>query len=234
MTTGRLRWGGNCGPILDCAPWDMPETINRWLAAVYPADRLAVRDVLDELLATRQPVRAEYRLLRPDGQARLVAGHAAFVADATVIGSVARAGGATSPVWDVAATDEDWSAVGYPARHDRELAQFFDLSGDLTFVSLFLAEVDLTTREVAYAGSGHAGYVFRAAGDIAVLFTDGVVEAMSPAGEQFGLARALDVVRRCRTAPAREIVHTLFAAITVFTDDQPLADDVTVIVLKAL
>ena len=595
-SSGRLRWGGSCEPILGHAPWDMPDTITGWLGAVYPDDRLGARLALDTLLVDRQPLRMEYRVVRSDEQVVRVASHAAFVADFTIIGSVARAGGPTVSMWE--AVGDDLSGSEPPGGEDRDLALFFALSedllciagtdgyfrrvnqkfgrllgypdeellahplldfvhpddvsatraamarleqgltvvqfrnryrtaagryrwlewtarsvpaacvvyavardvterveleqrlrtreareraildhtpaaiyvkapdgryefvnepfarrlglppakvvgrtdadlfptdaaraareadlavlrtaethhteetvphadghhtylavrfpvpdatgqvaavagiatditehlrsqatekevltarrvqqrlypaaapvvagfdaagrgmsasqlcgdyfdfvprggrlvavvgdvcghgigpaltmvetratvrlllaagdplpdllsrlnrqlqydtGDLTFVSLFLAEVILSTRAVTYAGAGHVAYIVRApsgdeclpstgpllgvdpvatyaaeaapplaAGDVLVLLTDGVVEAMNPAGEQFGAARALDVVRRCRTAPAREIIHTLFAAVTVFTNDRPLADDMTAIVLKAV
>jgi serine phosphatase RsbU (regulator of sigma subunit) len=71
-------------------------------------------------------------------------------------------------------------------------------------------------------------------GDILVLLTDGVEEAMSPQQRVFGLERAFDVVRAKRDQSAKEIVAAIFDAAREFGDGEPQADDITSVVIKAL
>ena len=51
-------------------------------------------------------------------------------------------------------------------------------------------------------------------GDRLYLYSDGVPEAMDPAGRPFGDARLLDAVGRCRSELLRESVATLLGEIT--------------------
>ena len=69
-------------------------------------------------------------------------------------------------------------------------------------------------------------------GDIAVLLTDGIQEAMSPTGEPFGTERLLEVVRAHRTRRAAQIVESLYRAVCEFSQREKPADDVTTIVIK--
>jgi len=47
-------------------------TLERVLAAVLPEDRILIRQVIDEVVATGKEGRVEYRIVRPDGQMRWV------------------------------------------------------------------------------------------------------------------------------------------------------------------
>jgi len=69
-------------------------------------------------------------------------------------------------------------------------------------------------------------------GDLVLLLTDGVSEALSPGGELFGAARALETVRARRTRPAREIVDALCRAVSEFTGREVPLDDVTAMAIK--
>ena len=51
------------------------------------------------------------------------------------------------------------------------------------------------------------------AGDRLYLYSDGVPEAMDPAGKQFGDARLLEAIGRGRSEPLRESVATLLGEI---------------------
>ena len=73
-----------------------------------------------------------------------------------------------------------------------------------------------------------------AAGELVLLLTDGIEEAMSPENEFFGIERALDVVRRHRDRPAAEIVAELYRAVRTFCRDAAQQDDLTAIVIKVL
>ena len=69
-------------------------------------------------------------------------------------------------------------------------------------------------------------------GDIVVLLTDGLQEAMSPTHEQFGRDRVLEIVRAHRTRKAAQIVERLYLAVCNFSQRERPADDVTAIVIK--
>lgn len=71
-------------------------------------------------------------------------------------------------------------------------------------------------------------------GDLVLLLTDGIPEAASPAGEMFGIARALELVRENRQKPAREIIRCLYEEVRRFSGGEKLIDDMTSIVIKIL
>jgi sigma-B regulation protein RsbU (phosphoserine phosphatase) len=70
-------------------------------------------------------------------------------------------------------------------------------------------------------------------GDILLLLTDGIEEAVSPDETIFGTERILEVVRANRGKAAREIVDALYAAVREFAQNTPQLDDVTAVVIKA-
>jgi PAS domain S-box-containing protein len=69
-------------------------------------------------------------------------------------------------------------------------------------------------------------------GDILLLSTDGIEEAISPQNTIFGVERTLDVVRENRERSAQEIVDALYRAVREFAGNLPQADDFTMIVIK--
>ncbi|MCD4728515.1 MAG: fused response regulator/phosphatase [Pirellulales bacterium] len=69
-------------------------------------------------------------------------------------------------------------------------------------------------------------------GDLLTFFTDGVVEAESPGRVRFGVARALQTIRSERDKPSREIIEALHQEILGFCRNQPLRDDVTIVIAK--
>lgn len=69
-------------------------------------------------------------------------------------------------------------------------------------------------------------------GDILVLFSDGVTEAVNPKDEDFGEERLAALVASLRDRPAAEIVEAIDAAVTEFTQGAPAADDITVVVVR--
>ncbi len=71
-----------------------------------------------------------------------------------------------------------------------------------------------------------------APGDLILLLTDGVEEAISPAEEFFGTERTLEVIRAHRHQPAAEIVDALYQAVRAFGQTATQIDDVTVVVAK--
>lgn len=73
-----------------------------------------------------------------------------------------------------------------------------------------------------------------AKGDMILLLTDGVLEATSPSGEEFGEFRALDIVRRERSRPSAEIIQILFDEVRRFNGSDKIQDDITAVVVKCL
>ncbi len=71
-------------------------------------------------------------------------------------------------------------------------------------------------------------------GDLVLLTTDGVEEAESPAGEGFGAARLLDIVRAHRHESAKEIIAAVRQEVTAFCGGAAQQDDITLVVAKAL
>jgi len=70
-------------------------------------------------------------------------------------------------------------------------------------------------------------------GDIIVVYTDGVVEAIGPGGEQFGSERALDVVRSHRDVHAQQLADLLISEAAEFCYGS-MQDDATVVIAKVL
>jgi sigma-B regulation protein RsbU (phosphoserine phosphatase) len=71
-------------------------------------------------------------------------------------------------------------------------------------------------------------------GDILVLFSDGVTEAVNPRDEDFGEQRLAAMVASMRDRPAAEIVEAIDVAVNEFTEGAPAADDITVVVVRRL
>jgi serine phosphatase RsbU (regulator of sigma subunit) len=69
-------------------------------------------------------------------------------------------------------------------------------------------------------------------GELVLLFTDGIVEATSQDGEQFGLKRTLQIVRTHQHEPPNAILEPLFHAVGDFSE-HPLQDDITAVIIKA-
>ena len=85
----------------------------------------------------------------------------------------------------------------------------------------------------AFAGATYDELAFELSqGDVYVFCTDGVYEAVSPAGEEFGAERLLEVVARHRHEAAARIVDAIFAAVDDFRGDRAQSDDVTAVVLR--
>ncbi len=71
-----------------------------------------------------------------------------------------------------------------------------------------------------------------AKGDIVVVISDGIYEAVDAAGAQFGVDRVTEIVTsHCDRTPA-EIITALREAVAVFTGDVPAGDDRTGIIIK--
>ena len=71
-------------------------------------------------------------------------------------------------------------------------------------------------------------------GDVLVVFSDGVSEALNPQGEEFEDARILQTLTETTAGNARERLQALFGSVRAFTAEAPQNDDITVLVISYL
>ncbi|HYK34849.1 SpoIIE family protein phosphatase [Alloacidobacterium sp.] len=69
-------------------------------------------------------------------------------------------------------------------------------------------------------------------GDLLVLYTDGISEAMTKDDEEWGDERMITAARASLNKPANEVLDNLFAAADAFTAGAPQHDDMTLLILK--
>jgi serine phosphatase RsbU (regulator of sigma subunit) len=69
-------------------------------------------------------------------------------------------------------------------------------------------------------------------GDVLVIYSDGVTEAASPSGEEFGPTRLYEVVQRNVDASAAGIRDRIESALTKFSQGTQAADDITLVIVK--
>ncbi len=69
-------------------------------------------------------------------------------------------------------------------------------------------------------------------GDFVLMYTDGVTEALSPGGEEFGMERLESVVSEHRHASASELLTALEQAVEEFTAGTQPSDDITLLLVK--
>jgi sigma-B regulation protein RsbU (phosphoserine phosphatase) len=71
-------------------------------------------------------------------------------------------------------------------------------------------------------------------GQMFVLYTDGVTEAMNSAGDEYGPERLVDAVKRGRHLSARELIDFIHHDVIDWTEGRGAHDDVTFFIIKAL
>jgi PAS domain S-box-containing protein len=88
VRTGAVQWSTEFHRIHGVAPLDFDGTFESHLAVVHPEDRDRVRDEMERSVATGRSLVQEYRIVRPDGEWRLVRIRAqpALGSDGTVVG----------------------------------------------------------------------------------------------------------------------------------------------------
>lgn len=69
-------------------------------------------------------------------------------------------------------------------------------------------------------------------GDVLVLFTDGISEAMTHADEEWGEERMIESAQRCKEKRADAVLKDIFRDADAFTAGAPQHDDMTLLVLK--
>ena len=71
-------------------------------------------------------------------------------------------------------------------------------------------------------------------GDLLLLYTDGLTEAMNQNGEQFGRERLGQLAGQASTLPARALLQALRRGLEDFIGGRSLSDDVTVVVCRSV
>ena len=71
-----------------------------------------------------------------------------------------------------------------------------------------------------------------APGDLVLAFTDGVTEALDPAGRMFTDARLHEVIARCRGQAPKQVVERVVESVNAFAAAAPQEDDITVLAVK--
>ena len=83
VTTNELRWSEEVYSIFGLAPQQFKATYEGFLERVHPEDREKVTAAVRQTLGTMQPYRLDHRVVRPDGEVRIVHERAEIVQDAT-------------------------------------------------------------------------------------------------------------------------------------------------------
>ena len=68
--------------------------------------------------------------------------------------------------------------------------------------------------------------------DVFVFCSDGVFEAMNPAGAEFGAQRLIQLVAPSRELSAKEIVDKIATAVEAFREGATPNDDMTIVVVR--
>jgi sigma-B regulation protein RsbU (phosphoserine phosphatase) len=133
---------------------------------------------------------------------------------------------------------------------------------DNRYATLFYAEVAPGLSEVRYLNAGHnpallvrgdaiealaasslplgmlpgityaQGVTTLRQGDLLVLYSDGITEAMNADDEEYGLARLTSAVREASTLPAEETVRHVIESAGRFVDGEKPHDDQSILVLR--
>lgn len=69
-------------------------------------------------------------------------------------------------------------------------------------------------------------------GDVLVVFSDGVSEALSPTGEEFGIERLAEVIKDNLQLPGAGLRDKIDSALSKFTNNSPSKDDITLLIVK--
>jgi sigma-B regulation protein RsbU (phosphoserine phosphatase) len=76
-------------------------------------------------------------------------------------------------------------------------------------------------------------YISIEPGQVIVLYTDGVTEAVNPEGEEYGRERLANAAREAQSLSAREMVSRIHRDVIDWTRGQGAGDDITFFIIKA-
>lgn len=95
----------------------------------------------------------------------------------------------------------------------------------LTTGGMMVGAFDWATYEEGRTGLG--------AGDVLVIYSDGITEAEREPGEEYGEARLIELVLKQRQSSAYEIREAIFANVDAWTGQKERGDDQTLVIMKA-
>jgi serine phosphatase RsbU (regulator of sigma subunit) len=72
------------------------------------------------------------------------------------------------------------------------------------------------------------------AGDLVLVFTDGLFKADNPKSEAFGITRLREAIRRHAGLPLPKLMQDVFSEVETFTNGRPFSDDVCVIGMEVM
>jgi sigma-B regulation protein RsbU (phosphoserine phosphatase) len=70
------------------------------------------------------------------------------------------------------------------------------------------------------------------AGDVLLLYTDGITEALNMDMEEFGMERLAGFIQNAADLTATDMLQVVRQGISAYSGDVPLADDLTLVALK--
>ena len=70
--------------------------------------------------------------------------------------------------------------------------------------------------------------------DLILLFTDGLMEAENPKGEQFGMNRVIKILKDNKNLNAEQILNKIIKSVKKFIKKQIFEDDLTIIIIKVI
>ncbi|MGH9931547.1 MAG: PP2C family protein-serine/threonine phosphatase [Pyrinomonadaceae bacterium] len=76
------------------------------------------------------------------------------------------------------------------------------------------------------------GSVELGAGDVLLAYSDGVLESVNRAGEEFGYARIEEQLRRAQSSPADAVLFSVLGAVQDFAATRPLVDDMSLVIVR--
>ena len=134
-----------------------------------------------------------------------------------------------SPARDAAAT-LNWINRGITGRIDLD-----------HFAKIAYLIYDEKDREIQYSNAAHLPLLVYEQkrfpvekGDLVLLYTDGIPEAMNPAGQQYGLGGLKRMVEKNAVLPPAELVACIREDLRRFVGTARQHDDQTLLVMKAL
>lgn len=88
LRTGAVQWSTEFHHIHGVDPFEFDGTFTSHLGSIHPDDREQVRALMEESVASARPFESEYRILRSDGEVRIlkVRAHPSLGSDGTAVG----------------------------------------------------------------------------------------------------------------------------------------------------
>jgi sigma-B regulation protein RsbU (phosphoserine phosphatase) len=114
-------------------------------------------------------------------------------------------------------------------------------AGSATVIALATADRELPISELTTGGPIIGTFldvpykqetVQTESGDVLVAYTDGVTEALSPEGVEFGEGRLQSAIIQSMQLTARELTENIIAELCEWQGDAPQHDDITLVVMK--